>query len=86
MSSAWIVTSGSLRQFLSDDDRTFCITNKHQSQVGDAEDLRHRKIICDTYDDEVKFRIAFQVCAHGTFYSVKHVSNIILELYDANCL
>jgi hypothetical protein len=86
VSSAWIVTSGSLRKFLSDSDRTFCITNKHESQVGDAEEQHHRKIVCDTYEDEVKFRIAFQVCAHGTFYSVNHVSNILLALYDANCL
>jgi hypothetical protein len=72
-SPAWIVTCGSLLQHLThcgdslkktprDHDQTFfCITSEDYSKRMHADDQRHRKIICASDEDEVKFRIAFQV-------------------------
>ena len=69
-SPAWIVTCGSLLQHCSnllkktprDHDQTFfCITSEDYSKRMHANDQRHRMIVCASDEDEVKFRIAFQV-------------------------
>ena len=79
-SPAWIVTCGSLLQHCGNLLKTrgqtfFCITSEDYSKRMHADDQRHRKIICASDEDEVKFRIAFQV---GTQRIVKAPQMLLL--------
>ena len=87
-SPAWIVACGSLLQHCGnslkktprrssrDNDQSFfCITSEDYSKRMHADDQRHRKIICASDEDEVKFRIAFQV---GTQRIVKAPQMLLL--------
>ncbi len=84
-SPAWIVACGSLLQHCGNslkktprdnhDQSFFCITSEDYSKRMHADDQRHRKIICASDEDEVKFRIAFQV---GTQRIVKAPQMLLL--------